>query len=239
MPMPTLGVMTAKGKDPMDKAGGATGFGQKRALPPSLSIAFPGGVQDLGRTDRLNCLSWILNWSHCWSWDQRSTVSSKSWLAAWRKMTEKANLPTLGQPHLLAGSILELREAMKGYVSFPNDAIFGSMALPDESLTTQLEKTVPQSAQPASTNSPVEKAAVKVAKEEAAPIARPLEGPTTSQTPNEKPTRREHPPNQFPGWREVLHPSRLVTATRQIPLVSQSSKWRSHSKSSGERMAQY
>ena len=42
---------------------------------------------------------------------------------------EKANLPTQGQPHLLAGSILELREAMECYVSFP-DAIFGSVALP-------------------------------------------------------------------------------------------------------------
>ena len=88
MPMPTLGVMTAKGEDPRYKAGGTTGLGQRKALPPSLSIALPTGVQDLGRTKRLNCLSWILTWSHHQSWDQRSTVSSKSWLAAQRKMTE-------------------------------------------------------------------------------------------------------------------------------------------------------
>ena len=113
---------------------------------------------------------------------------------------------------------------------------FGGMAFPDESLTTQLEKTIPESTQPASTNSPIVKAAVKVA-EEAAPMVRPLEGPSTSQTLNEEPTRREHSPNQFPGWREVLHPSRPVFATGQIPLISQSSKQRPHSKSSRERMA--
>ena len=67
---------------------------------------------------------------------------------------EKANLPTLDQPHLLAGSVLELREAMKCYVSFPNDAVFGG------SLTNQLETTVPESTQPASTDSPIEEAAV-------------------------------------------------------------------------------
>ena len=100
------------------------------------------------------------------------------------------------------------------------------MALPNESLTTQLEKTVPESAQPASTNSPIVEAAVKVAKEEATPIVRPPEGPSTSQTMNKEPTGRECSSNQFPGWREVLHPSRLITATRQIPPVSQSSKWR-------------
>ena len=84
---------------------------------------------------------------------------------------------------------------MECYVSFPNDALFSSMVLPEESLTTQLEKTVPKSAQPASTNSPIEEAAVKVAEEEAVPIARPLEEPSTSQTPNEESTRREHSPN--------------------------------------------
>ena len=49
MPVPTLGVMTAKGEDPGDEAGGTAGLGWRRALPPSLSIALPGGVQDLGR----------------------------------------------------------------------------------------------------------------------------------------------------------------------------------------------
>ena len=44
---------------------------------------------------------------------------------------EKANLPTQGQPCLLAGSVLELREEMKHYISFPDEAVFTSMALPE------------------------------------------------------------------------------------------------------------
>ena len=133
---------------------------------------------------------------------------------------EKADLPTPGQPCLLTGNISELREAIYWYVSFLDDTVFGGMALPDESPTTQLEKTLSENAQPASTDSPIEKAAVKVAKEEATPIARPPEGPSTSWTMNEEPTRRECSLNQFPGWSEVLHPSRPITATKQIPLVS-------------------
>ena len=152
---------------------------------------------------------------------------------------EKANLPTQVQPHLLAGSVLELWEAMECYISFPINAVSGGMALPEESLTTQLEKGAPKSTQPASTNSPIEEAAMKVAEKEAAPTARPPEEPSTSQTPNEKSTRMEHSPNRFPQWREVIHPSRLVTATRQIPSISQSSKQRPRSKSSRERMAQH
>ena len=53
---------------------------------------------------------------------------------------EKAKLPAQGQPCLLAGNILELREEMKHYVSFPDEAIFNGVALPEESLTTQSEE---------------------------------------------------------------------------------------------------
>ena len=94
---------------------------------------------------------------------------------------EKADLPTQGQPHLLVGSVLELKEAMGCYVSFPDDAVFGSMALPEEPLTTQLEETAPESTQPVSTNSLIEEAAVKVTKREAAPVVRPAEGPILSR----------------------------------------------------------
>ena len=173
----------------------------------------------------------------CWDIRESQLEKMVAYAQDLQFWAEKADLPTPGQPHLLVGSILELRDSMKCYVSFPNDAIFGTMALPDESLTTQSEKTIPKSAQPASTNSPIEEAALKVAEEEAASVVRPLEGPNTSQIPNEEPTRREHSPNQFPGWREGLHSSRLVTAARQILLISQNSKWRPYSKSSWERMA--
>ena len=81
---------------------------------------------------------------------------------------------------------------MECYVSFPDDTIFGGVALPEESLTTQLEETAPKSAQTASTNSPIEETALKVAKKEAAPAAGPPEEPSTSWTLNEKSTRMEH-----------------------------------------------
>ena len=159
---------------------------------------------------------------------------------------EKANLPTLGQPCLLAGSVLELREVMKCYVSFPNDAIFGGVALLEGSPTNQPETTTPGSAQPVSTDSPIEEVAAeevtlaeKAAMEEAAPIGKPPEVPSTSQTPSEGPTRKEHLPIQFPWWREVLHPSRPVTATRQVPLIPRESRWRPCSKSSRGRRAQH
>ena len=130
-------------------------------------------------------------------WDIRESQLEKvvAYAQALQFWAEKANLPTQGQPHLLAGSILELREAMKCYVSFPNDAIFSGMALPQESLTTQLEKTIPKSAQPASTDSPIEEAAGQVTEEEAAPIVRPPDEATTFWTLNEESTRREHSPN--------------------------------------------
>ena len=127
---------------------------------------------------------------------------------------------------------------MRCYISFPDDAVFGSVALPDESLTTQLGITVLESAQPVYMDSPVEEAAVKVTREEAAPIVRPTEGSSTFWTPNEESPRWEHSPNQFPGWKEVLHPSRPVITTGQIPPISQGSKQRPHSKTSRERMAQ-
>ena len=105
---------------------------------------------------------------------------------------------------------------MECYISFPDKAIFSGIALPEESLTTQLEETAPESAQPVYTDSPVEEATVK----EAAPVVGPAEGSSTFWTPNEEPTRREQPPNQFPGWKEVLHPSRPVIPTGPIPPIS-------------------
>ena len=79
---------------------------------------------------------------------------------------EKANLPTQGQPHLLVGSVLELREEMKCYVSFPDKAVFSGMALPEGSLTMWPEETTPKNTQPAYVNSPAEEAAVKATEED-------------------------------------------------------------------------
>ena len=143
------------------------------------------------------------------------TVAYSQALQFW---ADKANLPTQGQPHLLVGSVLKLREEMKCYISFPDKAIFSGVALSEGSLTMQSEETTPKNAQPAYVDSPAEEATMKATVEE--------------------PTRREQPPNWFPGWREVLHPSWLVIATRKIPPISQGSKGRPHSRSSGERIVQ-
>ena len=116
---------------------------------------------------------------------------------------EKADLPTLAQPCLLAGSILELREAMKCYISFSDNTIFSTVALPEEPLASQLEKTIPESTQPVYPDPLVEEAAVKVTGEEAAPTVGPTEGSCTFWTLDEEPTRREQSPHQFPGWKEM------------------------------------
>ena len=126
---------------------------------------------------------------------------------------EKANLPTQGQPCFLVGSVLELREEMKCYISFPDEAVFSGMNLPEGSLTMKPEETTPKNAQPVYVDSPAEEATMKATEEEQ--------------------TRSEQPPNQFPGWREVLHPSRPVVAARQIPHISWGSR---QSRSSGERI---
>ena len=106
----------------------------------------------------------------------KKTVAYAQALQFW---VEKANPPTQGQPCLLVGSILELREEMKYYVSFPDEAIFSGVDLPKESLTTQSKEATPNSAQPVHPNSPVEEAAVKIIEEES--------------------TKRDQPPNQIPG----------------------------------------
>ena len=70
---------------------------------------------------------------------------------------KETNLPTLGQPHLLAWSLLEQTEEMKHYISFPDEAIFSSMALPGGSLTTWSEETTPKNTQPVYVNPPLKR----------------------------------------------------------------------------------
>ena len=93
---------------------------------------------------------------------------------------------------------MELREKMKCYVSFTDEDIFSGVALLEESPITQPKETTPESAQPTLANPPIKEAIAEVTKE---------------------PTREEKPPNWFPGWEKVLHPSRPVVAARQIPPI--------------------
>ena len=119
---------------------------------------------------------------------------------------------------------------MEPYVSFPNDAILSSVI--------PLRK-IP--AGPAGDNhfwefpSSLHQSTIEEAiMEEAAPVRRPQEEPSTPQTPGEEPTmKRKASPTWFPGWREVLHPSWPVIATEQAPAVPQESRQRPHSQSSG------
>ena len=60
---------------------------------------------------------------------------------------EKANPPTQDQPCLLVGSIVELREEMKCYVSFTDEDVFSDVALLEESPVTQSKEATPKSAQ--------------------------------------------------------------------------------------------
>ena len=90
---------------------------------------------------------------------QEKTVAYTKALQFW---AEKANLPTEGQPYLLVGSIVELREDMKCYVSFTDKDIFSGVALPEESPITQPKEATPKGAQPAQANSHVKKATADV-----------------------------------------------------------------------------
>ena len=114
---------------------------------------------------------------------------------AFQFWVEKVHLPTEGQPCLLLGNVVELREEMKCYVSFTDEDVFSGMALLEESPITQPNEATPEGAQPAQADSPVKEA-------------------TTDAT--MEPTREKKPPNWFPGWVKVLHPSRPVVAARQI-----------------------
>ena len=60
---------------------------------------------------------------------------------------EKANLPTRDKPCLLAGSIMELWEEMRCYVSFSDEDVFSSVALLEETPIIPPEEAMPKGAQ--------------------------------------------------------------------------------------------
>ena len=68
---------------------------------------------------------------------------------------EKANPPTRGKPHLLAGSIVELQEEMKGYVSFSHEDVFSGIALLEEPPVIQPKEAMPEGTWPTLANPPV------------------------------------------------------------------------------------
>ena len=130
----------------------------------------------------------------------------------------KTNLPTQGQSHAFWWGVYwswgKRWNATSPFLMKPSSVAWPSQRNP---WPCYQRKSAPKNAQPVYVVSPAEEATVKATKEEL--------------------TRRKHPPIDSQGGRKVLHPSRLVIAAGQIPPISQVSKQRPCSRSSGERMA--
>ena len=94
------------------------------------------------------------------------------------------------------GSIIELWEEMKCYLSFSDEDVFKGVALLEEAPIIPPEEVAPGGTQPTPANIPVKEAAVDMTME---------------------PTVEKRPPNKFPGWEKVLPPSRPIVTTGQIP----------------------
>ena len=256
MPVPTLGVATTEGEGPEGRTGGTAGPYWMTTLSIPLITALPSEAQKPGRNEGaevpflefnlglppelepdVDCFCQELASSA--REDSRSDSSQNpsggiqkvgnlvgtgawyAWLVAllvtfWWGATW--SLGSDGALHLLPWWCCLEQCSPTGRIP------------EDQPETTISGNTLPASAKPS-----IEEAAT----EEAAPIGRPQEEPSTSQTPSEEPTRRVRSPIQFPGWREVLHPSRLVTAAGQTPPIPQESRLRPHSWGSGGRRAQH
>ena len=118
---------------------------------------------------------------------------------------EKANLPTGGKPHLLLGSVVELQEEMKCYISFSAEDVFNGIALPEETPHNPIQRSHSRE-HPANT--------------EPTPLVKKATLDTTME-----PTVEKRPLNKFPGWEKVLHPSRPIVTARQIPPLLRGPRW--------------
>ena len=130
---------------------------------------------------------------------------------------EKADSPTGGKPCLLVGSIVDLWEEMKCYVSFSDEDVFNGIALLEETPIITPKEATTKSAPPTLANPPVKEATVDTTME---------------------PAVEKRPPNKFPDWEIVPHPSRPIVATGQIPPLLRGPRQRSHSQSLGEGLVQ-
>ena len=126
---------------------------------------------------------------------------------------EKVDPPSEGKPCLLVGCIIELQEEMKGYLYFSDEDMFKGIALPEEA---PKEVTL-QGTQPIPAGTPVKEVTMDMTME---------------------PAVEKRPPNKFPGWEKVLHPSRPIVAAGQIPPLSRGLGPRPHSWSLGEGLVQ-
>ena len=108
--------------------------------------------------------------------------------------------------------MIGLWEEMKCYLSFSDEDVFKGVALEEETPITPPEEVTPQSTQPTLASTPMKKAIKDM----------PME-----------PAAEKRPPNQFPGWKKVLHPSRPIVTAEEAPPLLRGMKQRPHSQSSG------
>ena len=113
---------------------------------------------------------------------------------------EKSNPPAGGQPHQLAGSVKELREEIRFYLSFTDQEVFEGVTPPEGMPTGLTEES-------------------QLPNETARTVTTPKES-TTKETPQELTKERKCP--KFPRWEKVLHPSQPVAVVGQPPHPSRS-----------------
>ena len=144
-----------------------------------------------------------------WEMQCEQTVAYTRALQFW---AEKVDPPTGGRPCLLVESVKELREEMRHYLSFLEDDMFKGMALTGETSTILTEEANLQSARTTPASIPKQEATAKTARE---------------------PAVEKRPPNRFPGWEKVLHPSWPMVAIGQILPPSRSPRIRPCSSGEG------
>ena len=182
---------------------------KKLAWEVQASFGLPKRVSKLCQVENyhqappaLPCLLWknfllppdsIFTCWDIWEIQHEKMVTYAQALQFW---AEKVDLSTRGKPHLLAGSVKELWEEMRCYLSFYDEDVFKGMALPEETSVPQAEEAAPQSVRSTPAGTPEEEATMGMAME---------------------PAMEKRPPNKFPGWEKVLHTSRPMVAAMQIP----------------------
>ena len=112
---------------------------------------------------RISCHHWTLFLlvRNIWEIQQEKMVAYTQALQFW---VEKADSPT-GRLHQLVGSVKELWEEMRCYLSFSDEDLFKGIGLPEETSVPPTKEATPQSAKSISTGTPVEEATAQMAME--------------------------------------------------------------------------
>ena len=79
----------------------------------------------------------------CWDIGEEQLKKTVVYTQALQYWVEKSNLPTLGQPCLLARCVLELQETMEQYMSFSDDTVLDGVAPLEGLFKDKAKITVP------------------------------------------------------------------------------------------------